>query len=70
MNRLQRTVAYVMAQAPAPVTRERMLERRYHANAIDALVSKGYLARDRAGIYHPTEAGARFVSDNEAASNG
>lgn len=69
MNRLQRAVGFIVSQAPAPVTRDRFM-RGYNVTLLDALVAKGYVAAQRDGTYTPTEAGARFMADNEAPING
>jgi hypothetical protein len=69
MNRLQASVAFLISQHPNPVSRDRFMASR-PAHLLDALISKGYVAVDRAGNHHPTEAGNRFLHDKEAAFNG
>lgn len=69
MNRLQRGIGFIVAQAPNPVNRDRFT-RGHRSEIVDALTSKGYVEQDRAGNYHPTEAGLRFLHDREAAFNG
>jgi hypothetical protein len=69
VNRLQAGVAFLIAQHPNPVSRDRFLATR-PAQLLDALVGKGYVEVDRAGHHHPTEAGTRFLHDTEAAFNG
>lgn len=69
MNRLQRGIAFIVAQAPHPVTRDRFT-RGHRSEIVDALTSKGYVAQHRDGTYHPTEAGLRFLHDREAPFNG
>lgn len=67
MNRLQRDVAYIMAQT-VPMTRDRFLANR-PAERLDALVSRGYIEARPDGTYTSTEVGNRFMNDPEAGSH-
>lgn len=67
MNRLQRDVAYIMAQN-TPMTRDRFLANR-PAERLDALVSRGYVVATPEGTYTATPMGNRFMNDPEAGSH-